>query len=109
MISRLAHWVKDPALPQLWLRFNPWPGNFHVLQARPLKYSRNSCLWLSRLRTQHSVFEDAGSIPGLPWWVKDLVLLNATICCTHSSDPSVAVAMVYASTVALIRPLAQKL
>ena len=31
-------WVKDPALPQLWctsqlqLRFDPWSGNFHMLQ-----------------------------------------------------------------------------
>jgi len=29
-------WVKDPMLPQLWcgwqlwLRFNPWPRNFHM-------------------------------------------------------------------------------
>ena len=22
--------LKDPALPQLWLGFNPWPGNFHM-------------------------------------------------------------------------------
>ena len=28
-------------------------------------------LWLSRLRTQHSVQEDATSIPGLTQWVKD--------------------------------------
>ena len=32
-IPSLAQWVKDPALPQLWLRsqlwlgFDPWPGN----------------------------------------------------------------------------------
>ena len=36
-----AQWVKDPALPQLWhrwqlqLRFNPWPRNFHMLQVQP--------------------------------------------------------------------------
>ena len=23
--------LKDLALPQLWLRFNPWPGNCHML------------------------------------------------------------------------------
>ena len=28
-------------------------------------------LWLSGLRTQHSVPEDAGSIPGLAKWIKD--------------------------------------
>ena len=27
--------VKDPAWSLLWLGFNPWPGNFHMLQARP--------------------------------------------------------------------------
>ena len=34
-------------------------------------------LWLSRLRTQHSVCEDVGSIPGLTQWVKDLILQQA--------------------------------
>ena len=22
--------LKDPVSPQLWLRFNPWPENFHI-------------------------------------------------------------------------------
>ena len=35
--------VKDLALPQLWcrsqirLRFDPWPGNVHMLWVQPLK------------------------------------------------------------------------
>lgn len=36
MIPGLAQWVKDLKLlqlwhrSQLWLRFHPWPGNFHI-------------------------------------------------------------------------------
>ena len=26
-----VQWVKDLALPQLWLGFDPWPGNLHIL------------------------------------------------------------------------------
>ena len=31
------------------------------------------------LGTQHSVFEDVGSIPGLPWWVTDPELPQAAV------------------------------
>ena len=34
-------------------------------------------MWLSRLRTQHNVCEDVGSVPGLSQWVKDPVLAQA--------------------------------
>ena len=34
-------------------------------------------MWLSRLRTRHSVQEDAGLTPYLPQWVKDPVLPQA--------------------------------
>ena len=33
-------------------------------------------LWLSQLRIPHNVHEDAGLIPGLPQWAKDLALLR---------------------------------
>ena len=32
-------------------------------------------LWLGGLRTQHSVHEAVGLVPGLAQWVKDLALL----------------------------------
>lgn len=30
--SRVAQWVKDLWLSLLWVGFNPWPGNFPMLQ-----------------------------------------------------------------------------
>ena len=41
--SLTAQWVKDLMLSLLWLRqllwhkFNPWPGNFHMLHVWPQK------------------------------------------------------------------------
>ena len=41
-------------------------------------------LWLIRLRTQRSLHENAGLIPGLIQWIKDLVLLQAVVQVTDS-------------------------
>ena len=35
--------LKDLALLQLWLKFNPWPGNFHMPWVWPLKYVYKCC------------------------------------------------------------------
>ena len=49
-ISGPVQWVKDLALlqlwPQLWLGFNLWPRNFHMLQGWPKKKKKkigNAC------------------------------------------------------------------
>ena len=39
----------------------------------------SSPLWLRKLRTQCSLHQGEGSIPGLTQWVKDLVLLPAAV------------------------------
>ena len=33
--SLVAQWVKDPALPLLWCKFCPWPGNFLMPWTQP--------------------------------------------------------------------------
>ena len=44
LIPSLAQWVKDAVLLQLWhrpqprLRFDPWPGNFHMPWVHPKKF-----------------------------------------------------------------------
>ena len=59
--------LKDPMLLWLWLGFNPWPRNFHMLWMQASKKEKflEFPLCLSALRTQHSVCEDVGLIPGL--------------------------------------------
>ena len=52
-------------------------------------------LWLSRLRTCLSVYEDAGSIPDLAHWVKDLALLR--LWCRVQMQLRSSIAMAVAS------------
>ena len=59
-IPRQAQWIKDLVLVQLWCRlqlwlgFDPWPGNVHMPWVWPKKKKKISIqellLWLSRLR-----------------------------------------------------------
>ena len=51
--------------------------NFFFFETEVLRkkyFVKSSCCGSSRLRTQHSVFEDAGWIPGLSLWIKNLAL-----------------------------------
>ena len=54
------------------------PSSLSQIQAVHVAWLRDKAqefpLWLSRLRAQHSVYEDVGLIPGLAQWVKDLAL-----------------------------------
>ena len=59
---------------------------------------------LSWLRTRPGVCEDAGSVPGLTRWVKDLALLQASAWVWHCCGCGVKLA-----ATALILPLAQEL
>ena len=61
-------------------------------------------MWLSWLRTQHSICEDACLIPGLTRWIKDLALLQAAAVASN-----IAVAVVSTSAAAWIQPLAWEL
>ena len=47
--SLVTQQVKDPALPLLQRRLNPWPGNFHTLWVQPKKKKNLNNLYLSMM------------------------------------------------------------
>ena len=69
-IPGLAWWVKDPVLLQLWhrlqfwLEFDPWPGNFHMLEKKKPFSKHLLCMgcwdigmssaWILDLKASHS-------------------------------------------------------
>ena len=66
-------------------------------------------MWLSRLRTQYSVREDASWILGLAQWVKEQVMLQAAAYITDAAWIWCCCGCGVASAAALIQPLAQEL
>ena len=44
-----VQWVKDLALLQLWLRFDPWPGNLHMSQVKLKKEKKRIHLIFSSI------------------------------------------------------------
>ena len=67
---RLAAWQPGEMLVVMRPRILRLNETNEILNIKFLEFP----LWLSGLRTQHSVRKDSGSIPGLTQWVKDLAL-----------------------------------
>ena len=59
-------------------------------------------MWLSSLRSRHSLCKDAGSVPGLVQWVRDPALASAPV-------PALLWLWHRLSAAASIGPLAQEL
>ena len=67
-------------------------------------------MWVSRLKAQHSFYEDAGLIPGLPQQVKDLgIAASCGVGHRCGLDPVLRLVVAQPAAAALIRPLAWEL
>ena len=78
-------WKWPPAERALWHEM------CHLLPSKSI--SPEFLLWLSRLRTWHSVCEDVDSNPGLAQWVRELRIWHCCGCgvdysCSSDSTPS---------------------
>ena len=63
----MAQWVKEPALSLMWLGFNPWLGNFCILQYSQIRVcSLAGGRWGGRrgLGVCHCWFEEGGGHGG---------------------------------------------
>ena len=71
--------------------------------------NREFLLWLSRLGTQHSIYENADSIPGLTQWFKSSIVPSCRVGCRCGWDPALLWLWCRLAATALIPPLAWEL
>ena len=86
--SCVAQRVEDLVLPQLQHRFDPWLGNFHMLQAQPIKKIHThthkfSCFAILNMQVADTALIPCccGSGVGLPLWLRLDPQLGTSMCC----------------------------
>ena len=97
--------IKIPAPSLLWLRFDPWPRNFCMLQVWPKKRKQRSSSRGTAETNSTRNHEDASSIPGLAQWVKG-VAVSCGVGPRRSSDLALLRLRQRLAAVAPIQPLA---